>query len=117
MATYWVKEESFFLPRAQLMKKLVKKLTVFLSELLLPLHLKFPRFMHQGLPVGFSTFLQPLFHVTLTHAPFDKILVKHSLALSLYFPFFTFYSVAMLSASIHSPGGVTPMSQTLLCFQ
>jgi hypothetical protein len=83
MVTYWAKEESLFLPRARLMQNMVKNLTGFLSEPLLPLHLKFPRLMHLGLPVGFSTFIQPLFPVTLTHAPFDKSLVNHSLALSL----------------------------------
>jgi hypothetical protein len=41
MATYWAKEESLFLLRAQLMQKLVENLTGFKSEPLLPLHLKF----------------------------------------------------------------------------
>jgi hypothetical protein len=41
METYWAKEESLFLPQAQLMKNMVKNLTSFLSEPLLSFHLKF----------------------------------------------------------------------------
>jgi hypothetical protein len=61
MEIYWVKSESLFLPQAQMMQKLVKNLTIFLSDSLLSLNLKF---------------------TTLTHAPFEKIL-NHSLALGL----------------------------------
>jgi hypothetical protein len=81
MVTYWVKEESLFLPRAQLMQKLVKNLTsFFLSEPLLSLAFEIPQLMHLGLPVGFSTFIPPSFPVTLTNAPFDKSRVNNSLA-------------------------------------
>jgi hypothetical protein len=83
MVTYWVKEESLFLLQARLMRKLVENLTGFKSEPLLPLHLKFSWLMLLGLPVGFLTFIPPSFPVTLTHALFDKNLVKHSLAWSL----------------------------------
>jgi hypothetical protein len=70
--------------------------------------------MPLALPVGFSTFIPPLFPVTLTHALFDKILVERSLVQTLYLPSLTSYGVSLLPASVHSPGGVTPMSQTLL---
>ena len=56
-----------------------EELNWFLSVPLLPLHLKFPSWCIQDCLWGF----QPSFPVTLTHTPFEKSLVKHSLALGL----------------------------------
>jgi hypothetical protein len=70
MVNYWVKAESLFLLRAQLVQKLLENLTGFKSEPLLPFHFKCLWLIPVGLPVGFPTFIPPLFSVTLTHALF-----------------------------------------------
>ena len=81
--------------------------------------------MHLGILGGFSTFIPPSFPVTLTHAPFDKNLVKHSLKLGLLVTFIHFLrccsavsehpqprqshpdvtDLALLSVRFHSPSG------------
>jgi hypothetical protein len=82
MVNYWVKEESLFLPQAQVkvMQKLIKNLIGFIRVSFI-LAFEIPWLVHLGLPVGFSTFIPPWFPITLTHTPFENSLLNNSLTL------------------------------------